>query len=93
MHVLVTGGAGYVGSVCSAVLIEAGHDVTIIDDFSTGNRDAVPSAANLVEGELSQVIEKTLSALDIDAVVHCAARSLVGESVSRPELYLSLIHI
>lgn len=87
MHVLVTGGAGYVGSVCSAVLIEAGHDVTIIDDFSTGNRDAVPSAANLVEGELSQVIEKTLSALDIDAVVHCAARSLVGESVSRPELY------
>ena len=46
MHVLVTGGAGYVGSVCSAVLIEAGHDVTIIDDFSTGNRDAVPSAAN-----------------------------------------------
>lgn len=87
MHVLVTGGAGYVGSVCSAVLIEAGHNVTIIDDFSTGNRDAVPSAAHLVEGELSQVIEETLSTHNIDAVVHCAARSLVGESVSHPELY------
>lgn len=42
MKLLVTGGAGYVGSVCAAVLVEQGHDVTIIDNFSTGNREAVP---------------------------------------------------
>lgn len=87
MHVLVTGGAGYVGSVCSAVLLEAGHEVTIIDDFSTGNRSAVPAKAELLEGELSEVIDDTLKHRNIDAVVHCAARSLVGESVVAPELY------
>ena len=87
MHVLVTGGAGYVGSVCSEVLLEAGHEVTIIDDFSTGNRFAVPAGARLVEGELTQVIDETLAHYSVDAVVHCAARSLVGESVTSPELY------
>ena len=87
MHVLVTGGAGYVGSVCSAVLLESGHDVSIIDDFSTGNRDAVPAEAHLIEGELSKIIDQVLAENSFDAVVHCAARSLVGESVSNPELY------
>lgn len=87
MHVLVTGGAGYVGSVCSAVLLESGHDVSIIDDFSTGNRDAVPPQAHLIEGELSKIIDQVLAENSFDAVVHCAARSLVGESVSNPELY------
>lgn len=87
MHVLVTGGAGYVGSVCSAVLLESGHDVSIIDDFSTGNRDAVPAEAHLIEGELSKIIDQVLAEKSFDAVVHCAARSLVGESVSNPELY------
>ena len=47
MKLLVTGGAGYVGSVCAATLLEAGHDVTIIDNFSTGNRE-VPAKATLV---------------------------------------------
>ena len=87
MHVLVTGGAGYVGSVCSAVLLESGHDVSIIDDFSAGNRDAVPAEAHLIEGELSKIIDQVLAEKSFDAVVHCAARSLVGESVSNPELY------
>ncbi|MDK8477489.1 UDP-glucose 4-epimerase GalE [Corynebacterium pseudodiphtheriticum] len=87
MHVLVTGGAGYVGSVCSAVLLESGHDVSIIDDFSAGNRDAVPAEAHLIEGELSKIIDQVLAENSFDAVVHCAARSLVGESVSNPELY------
>ena len=45
MKLLVTGGAGYVGSVCAAVLVEKGHDVTIIDNFSTGNREAIPEQA------------------------------------------------
>lgn len=53
MKLLVTGGAGYVGSVCAATLVEAGHDVTIIDNFSTGNREAVPAEATLVEGDVA----------------------------------------
>ena len=52
MKLLVTGGAGYVGSVCAAVLVEQGHDVTIIDNFSTGNREAVPETARVVEGDV-----------------------------------------
>ena len=52
MKLLVTGGAGYVGSVCAAVLIERGHDVTVIDNFTTGNREAVPASATLVEGDV-----------------------------------------
>lgn len=87
MKLLVTGGAGYVGSVCAAVLLEKGHDVTILDNFSTGNRDAVPAKATLVEGELRDSIDTVLSQGGFDAVVHCAARSLVGESVEKPDEY------
>ena len=51
MKLLVTGGAGYVGSVCAAVLVEQDHDVTIIDNFSTGNRVAIPGEARIIEGD------------------------------------------
>ena len=87
MKLVVTGGAGYVGSVCSAVLIEAGHEVIVIDDFSTGNREAVPAGATLVEGSIAEVIDDTLADADIDGVLHFAARSLVGESVEVPHEY------
>ena len=87
MKLLVTGGAGYVGSVCAATLLEAGHDVTIIDNFSTGNREAVPSQATLVEGDVADVTAEVLAQGDFDGVVHCAARSLVGESVEMPAEY------
>lgn len=87
MKLLVTGGAGYVGSVCATVLLEAGHDVTVIDNFSTGNRAAVPSGAELVEGEVANVIDDVLSSGGFDAVFHFAARSLVGESMEVPEEY------
>lgn len=87
MKLLVTGGAGYVGSVCAQVLLEAGHEVVIVDDFSTGNRDAIPSGAHLVEGELSEVIEGVLAQGNVDGVLHFAARSLVGESMEVPEQY------
>lgn len=87
MKLLVTGGAGYVGSVCAAVLIERGHDVTVVDNFSTGNRDAVPEGASLIEGDIRDVADDVLGALDFDGVVHFAARSLVGESVEHPEEY------
>ncbi len=87
MKLLVTGGAGYVGSVCSTVLVEKGHDVTIIDNFSTGNRDAVPEKATLVEGDVFDVIDDVLDKGGFDGVVHFAARSLVGESVEKPNEY------
>lgn len=87
MKLLVTGGAGYVGSVCAAVLLEAGHEVTIIDNFTTGNRLAVPANARLVEGDVADVADEVLSEGGFDGVVHFAARSLVGESVEIPADY------
>lgn len=87
MQLLVTGGAGYVGSVCAATLLEAGHDVTVLDDFSTGNRDAVPAGARLVEGDIVDVADDVLAGGGFDGVLHFAARSLVGESVEDPAKY------
>lgn len=87
MKLLVTGGAGYVGSVCATVLLEEGHEVVIVDNFTTGNREAVPAGATLVEGDVAEVAGDVLSAGDFDAVVHFAARSLVGESVDKPDEY------
>ena len=87
MKLLITGGAGYVGSVCATVLLEAGHDVTVIDNFTTGNREAVPAGARLVEGDVADVADEVLADGGFDGVVHFAARSLVGESMVRPEEY------
>ncbi|AHI22975.1 UDP-glucose 4-epimerase GalE [Corynebacterium vitaeruminis] len=87
MKLLVTGGAGYVGSVCAKVLMEKGHDVVVIDNFSTGNRDAVPTGAQLIEGDAREKANEVLSSGDFDAVLHFAARSLVGESVEKPDEY------
>ncbi|GEL20673.1 UDP-glucose 4-epimerase GalE [Pseudonocardia asaccharolytica] len=86
MKLLVTGGAGYVGSVCAAHLTEAGHDVVVLDDLSTGHRDAVPDGCRFVEGDLAELAGEVL-AEGFDGVLHFAARSLVGESVQRPHLY------
>ncbi|MFF7213201.1 UDP-glucose 4-epimerase GalE [Streptomyces sp. NPDC008238] len=83
--VLVTGGAGYVGSVVAAHLLEAGHRVTVLDDLSTGFRDGVPEGADFVEGRVqdaAKVLDPTY-----DAVLHFAASSQVGESVVHPEKY------
>jgi UDP-glucose 4-epimerase len=87
MKLLVTGGAGYVGSVCAAVLVEQGHDVTIIDNFSTGNREAVPSRATIVEGDVRDKASEVLAQGGFEGVIHFAARSLVGESVQKPDEY------
>jgi UDP-glucose 4-epimerase len=88
MRLLVTGGAGYIGSVVAARLIAAGHEVTVLDDLSTGHADAVPAGATFVEGDLRGSAAGVL-AHGIDAVLHFAARSLVGESVADPGLYWS----
>lgn len=87
MKLLVTGGAGYVGSVCTAVLVEAGHDVTVLDNLSTGNREAVVDGARFVEGDLLDTVDGVLAEGGFDGVLHFAARSLVGESMEIPEEY------
>lgn len=87
MKVLVTGGAGYVGSVFSHVVVEAGHDVTILDNLTTGNRSAVPDGATFIEGDVKDRIDSVLAEGNFDAVLHFAARSLVGESVEKPDEY------
>jgi UDP-glucose 4-epimerase len=85
MKLLVTGGAGYIGSVVAAQLIIAGHDVVVLDNLSTGHRDAVLPGAQFRQEELSRVAQ----VLDgsFDGVLHFAAKSLVAESVDRPEIY------
>ena len=89
VRLLVTGGAGYVGSVCTTVLLEQGHDVVVVDDLSTGNADAVPSGADFVEGDIAVVADDLLSGAGprFDGVLHFGAQSLVGESVEFPEKY------
>lgn len=86
-HIVVTGGAGYVGSVCATVLLEHGFRVTVVDDLTTGNGYAVPDGANFVEGDIRDVISDVFAAGDVAAVTHFAARSLVGESVEKPDIY------
>jgi UDP-glucose 4-epimerase len=88
MRVLVTGGAGYIGSVVAAQLLAAGHEVTILDDLSTGHSDAVPQGAHFVKGTLRDCVAEVL-ADGADAVVHLAAKSLVGESMADPSKYWS----
>src|SRR5579863_4319396 len=88
MRVLVTGGAGYIGSVVAAQLVTAGHDVTVLDDLSTGHADAVPAGATFVKGTVRDCAAEVL-ADGIDGVLHLAAKSLVGESVAEPAKYWS----
>ncbi|GAA1532554.1 UDP-glucose 4-epimerase GalE [Streptomyces albidochromogenes] len=82
---LVTGGAGYVGGVVAAHLLEAGHEVTVLDDLSTGFREGVPAGAAFIEGRV-QDAARWLDA-SYDGVLHFAAFSQVGESVADPEKY------
>ncbi|MFF9073736.1 UDP-glucose 4-epimerase GalE [Streptomyces sp. NPDC014735] len=82
---LVTGGAGYVGSVVAQHLLEAGHAVTVLDDLSTGFREGVPDGAEFIEGRI-QDAAKWLDP-SYDGVLHFAAFSQVGESVTNPEKY------
>lgn len=87
MRILVTGGAGYIGGTAVAMLLEAGYEVTVLDDLSTGHADVVPANVKFIEGTLlsDDDLDKALNGCD--AVMHFAAKSLVGESVEKPELY------
>lgn len=90
MKVLVTGGAGYVGSTATAELIKAGHEVVVFDNLSQGHRAAVDPKAAFVQGDLANVaeVERVFAEHAPEAVMHFAARSLVGESMQKPFLYL-----
>jgi len=87
--ILVTGGAGYVGGASVESLLVAGHEVTVLDDLTTGHEGAVPSEATFVQGSYGDgsVVAAVLTERRIEAILHCAARSLVGESVRDPGRY------
>jgi UDP-glucose 4-epimerase len=87
VRLLVTGGAGYVGSVCAKVLLDQGHQVVIVDDLSTGNADAIPAGAEFIDGDMVALARDLLPGGSFDGVLHFAAKSLVGESVEVPEKY------
>ncbi|MEX1364560.1 MAG: UDP-glucose 4-epimerase GalE, partial [Nannocystaceae bacterium] len=89
MRVLVTGGAGYIGSITVEQLILAGHDVVVLDSLATGHRDAVAPGAELAVHSVldGDAVAGLLREHRIEAVLHCAARSLVGQSMADPGLY------
>jgi UDP-glucose 4-epimerase len=91
MKVLVTGGAGFIGSVVVAQLVEAGHDVTVYDNLSKGRRDAVSPGAELIQGDIADrpALDAVFRQGNIDAVMHFAASIEAGESMQVPEKYFS----
>jgi UDP-glucose 4-epimerase len=89
MRVLVTGGAGYIGSVVAEQLLWAGHQVTVIDNLSRGHRQAVPKGAELIVGELAEKekLERLFRSHGFEAVLHFAAFIEAGESMKVPETF------
>jgi UDP-glucose 4-epimerase len=86
VKLLVTGGAGYIGSVVTALLLEAGHDVVVLDDLTTGFEKSVPAGAAFLRGRVHDVIGDVLTP-DFDGVLHFAAYIAAGESVRKPGRY------
>jgi UDP-glucose 4-epimerase len=89
MKILVVGGAGYIGSICTELLLDEGHEATVFDNLGEGHRSAVDSRARFIKGDLAECekIQATLSSTRPDAVMHFAASALVGESMSDPSKY------
>lgn len=89
MKIFVTGGAGYIGSICVEELLNAGHQVTVFDNLTEGHRAAIDPRAELSEGDLAHPdqIQAALSKSGAEAVMHFAANALVGESMTNPLKY------
>jgi len=89
MKILVVGGAGYIGSICTEVLLDEKHDVAILDNLTEGHRKAVDQRAEFIEGDLSdrETLTATLGKLRPDAVMHVACNARVGESMVNPSKY------
>ena len=85
--VLITGGAGYIGSILTAYMLDQGYEVVVLDDLSVGKLHNVDKRAKFIQGSIlsKQSLQEAL--VGIDLVIHCAAKSLVGESVEKPDLY------
>ncbi len=90
MRVLVTGGAGYIGSTAVDLLMSQSYEVSVFDDCSTGHADNVAAGVTFVQGSLLNRSEIAQALKGCDAVMHFAGKSLVGESVEKPELYWSV---
>jgi UDP-glucose 4-epimerase len=94
MKLLVTGGAGYIGSIVAQQLLEAGHEVVVLDNLARGHRAAVPEGAELIELDLlNEVGVRNALADGFDGVLHFAALALVEESVAHPERYHRVNHV
>ncbi len=91
MRILVTGGAGYIGSAVTQELIADGHEVVVFDNLSQGHRAAVHEAADFVEGDLAdrEHVDAVMAEHDPSAIMHFASHTLVGESMEQPLLYLN----
>jgi UDP-glucose 4-epimerase len=89
MRVLVTGGAGYIGSVTAAALLAEGHEVVVVDDLRRGHRDLVPAEATFIEADAGQPEQFLESAGPIDACLHFAAAIEAGESMQIPEAFFT----
>jgi len=89
MRILISGGAGYIGSFTNRVLLERGLEVVVLDNLSTGHRAAVPDGVPLIRADLNEMeaLESIFRTYSFDAVFHFAAHSLVGESVGHPLKY------
>src|SRR5687768_12616592 len=89
MRILVTGGAGYIGSICVEQLLESGHSISVFDNLTEGHRRAVDPRAELITGDLQQRgdIDGALAKVKPEAVMHCSANALVGESMENPSKY------
>ena len=90
MRVLVTGGTGYIGSTAVEILLSQGFEISILDDCSMGHADTVPAGVRFIQGSLLNASEVADSLTGCDAVMHFAGKSLVGESVEKPDLYQSV---
>jgi len=90
-RVLVTGGAGYIGSIVVDQLLERGHNVVVLDDLSRGHRAAVAREASFVQGGIGdrELVEALLERERIEAIIHLAAYALVAESVVQPRMYVT----
>ncbi|CAB4337570.1 MAG: UDP-glucose 4-epimerase GalE [Actinobacteria bacterium] len=87
MHVLVTGGTGYIGSTAVEILLTKGYQISILDDCSTGHADTAPAGVTFIQGSLLNAGDLAQALVGVNAVMHFAGKSLVGESVEKPDLY------
>lgn len=87
MQVLITGGTGYIGSTAVEIMRSQGYEISIVDDCSTGHADNVPAGVRFVHGSLLNPADIAEALVGVDAVMHFAGKSLVGESVEKPDLY------